>query len=74
MILYTMIPHEMIFQENDDSFLKEETLEIDGGLLVVQMISEHEYKIVRLISSDPNLYLNPRYAPGQIVSASFKLS
>lgn len=74
MILYTTIPHEIIFQENERSNQNEKTIEIDGGMLVVEMLSEQQYKIVRLISSDPNLYLNPQYAPGQIITASIKLS
>lgn len=70
MILYTPIPSEMIFPEDDSHFAKQQTVEIDGGLLVVEPTSTDEYKIVRLISSDPSLYLNQKYYPGQMIKAT----
>lgn len=73
MILYTYLPYEMVFPVDETSYSKEQTIEIDGGLLVVEPISANEYKIVRLISSDPNLYLNEQYSPGQMITMSFNL-
>lgn len=65
MILYTMIPEEMIFPHEE--FKHQQTIEINGGQLLVEPISENEYKIVRLITSDTNLYLNDKYQPGNII-------
>lgn len=73
MILYTPLPMEMIFQEHDANFPKQETIEIEGGLLLVEPVSDNQYKIVRLISSDPQLYLKQQYAPGEIITMTWQL-
>jgi len=67
MILYTSMPYELIFPAEENS-AKQTTLEIENGLLVVEAVSSTEYKVVRLISSDPQQYLNKNYQPGSIVS------
>ncbi len=67
MILYTTIPLEHVFPANETEYTNQQTIEINGGLLVVEPISQTEYKVVRLISSDPGHYLNENYCPGTIV-------
>jgi len=54
-VLYTLIPEELIFSNQLEQ--KREMIEITGGLLEVEATENREYRIVRLISSDPNLYL-----------------
>ncbi|MEB1810147.1 MAG: YlzJ-like family protein [Bacillaceae bacterium] len=67
MILYTMLPEEMIFPQDETSFAKQQTIPVEGGLLVVEDIGESQYKVIRLISSDPSQYLNENYSPGRII-------
>lgn len=67
MILYTMLPEEMIFPQQEESYQNQQTIEISGGQLLVEPISANSYKIVRLISSDASLYLNENYSPGKII-------
>ncbi|WP_096199418.1 YlzJ-like family protein [Bacillus sp. FJAT-45350] len=67
MILYTTVPQELIYPEQEESFAKQQTIEIAGGLLVVEAVSESEYKVIRLISSDPMQYLNSSYSPGAVI-------
>ncbi|WP_216827933.1 YlzJ-like family protein [Alkalihalobacterium elongatum] len=67
MILYTMLPEEMIFPQDESNYAKQQTIPVDGGMLVVEDIGESQYKVVRLISSDPHQYLNENYAPGRII-------
>lgn len=73
MILYTPIPYEHIFPYDTTNRKEEMTVEIDGGWLVVEPVSRNEYKIVRLITSDPELYLKEKFTPGNTISLTFEL-
>ena len=64
-MLYTLIPEELIFASTHE--YKRETIEITGGLLEVEINDQQEYRVVRLISSDPSLYLEEKYAPRALI-------
>lgn len=68
MILYSIIPAETVFA-NMDQVEKQELKEISYGhaTMLIEQTSPFEGRIVRLISPDPQDYLNPKCAPGQIV-------
>ncbi|MFN7250777.1 MAG: YlzJ-like family protein [Anaerobacillus sp.] len=67
MILYTTVPEELIFpQENTGA--QQVIVDIKEGQLVLEQVSNQEFKVVRLISSDPNAYLNENYTPGKMIS------
>lgn len=68
MIIYSTMPAEIIF-ENFDQMEKTEVREVKmGGItMLVEPTGAYEGKIVRLISPDPQDYLNPSYAPGQTI-------
>ncbi|ADU30697.1 YlzJ-like family protein [Evansella cellulosilytica] len=75
MILYTYQSQEMIFPINEADYTNQTYVDIPGGQLQLEKVEEGQgglgsYRIVRLLSSDPNLYLNPQYAPGQVFSVS----
>lgn len=70
MIIYTTMPLEYVF-ENMEEMAKQQLQEIDmgGGIkMMVEQTGTFEGKIVRLISPNPQDYLNPRFAPGQRIS------
>ncbi|OIJ09960.1 hypothetical protein BKP35_15885 [Anaerobacillus arseniciselenatis] len=67
MILYTTVPQEAIFPE-ENTHAKQMTLDINEGQLIVEQVSDHELRVVRLISSDPFAYLNESYTPGKMIS------
>ncbi|MFM1650878.1 YlzJ-like family protein [Brevibacillus sp. B_LB10_24] len=69
MILYTTMPLDIVF-ENMDQVEKQEIREITLGsaTMLVEPVSHYEAKIVRLISPNPQDYLNPRFAPGQKIA------
>ncbi|WP_232697107.1 YlzJ-like family protein [Brevibacillus daliensis] len=69
MIIYSTVPMEIIFADQD-KLEKQQLHEIKVGevLMLVEPVNTYEGKIVRLISPDPMDYTNPAYAPGQIVS------
>ncbi|MCM3769380.1 YlzJ-like family protein [Priestia aryabhattai] len=69
MILYTMMPQELIFQQ---SYLQEQSqpkLINHNGIPVIVEENEHkQQQIVRVLSTNPQDYLNENYYPGQILS------
>ncbi|TCP30276.1 YlzJ-like protein [Scopulibacillus darangshiensis] len=69
MILYTIYPHDVIFDEEEDQAKKKQkTLEMNGVKLIVEETEGDDYKILQLISSDPNHFLDQRYQPGEMVT------
>ncbi|NLD47633.1 MAG: hypothetical protein GX660_10605 [Clostridiaceae bacterium] len=73
MILYTVVPHEIIFQNNDTNYSKD-SIEIDylDEKVVVMPVSNNSYRIERLISTSPKSYLNPGLMPGEIININFE--
>jgi hypothetical protein len=76
MVLYTIVPMEYIFGEENDS--KEEPerknpeeVEIKQGAvnLIAQPLPGGQMKITRVISTNPQNYLNPEWQPGSIIKA-----
>lgn len=63
MILYTMMPQELIFPTDGAAFEKFKMIAHDGVPLLVMKENENYY-VVRLLSSNPNHYLDSRYLPG----------
>ncbi|MGO4887721.1 YlzJ-like family protein [Anaerobacillus sp. MEB173] len=74
MILYTSMPQELIYPQDNQEFNKQMTVDIEGGQLLLEEISPTEYRVVRLMSSDPMLFLNENYSPGKMIQLSPKLT
>lgn len=75
MILYTIYDPNAIFEYRDfndrqaSKFHNE--INIDGIMLEVSQ-SNKDYRVERIISTNPADYLNPRFQPGSLVKAIFK--
>ncbi len=67
MILYTALPLELILEGYEEFSPKYEEIKKDGQLLLIEPISFNRGKIVRLISSNPQDYMNPSLQPGEII-------
>jgi len=67
-ILYSIIPPEIIFNNNSNEMITD-VKEIDymGIKVQVRANSENEYVITRLLSTSPRDYLNPKLQPGTII-------
>lgn len=63
MMLYTVMPLEVIFQEEEENG-GYRSVNIGGVELEVEEISPGRGKIVRVISTDPCVFLNPSLQPG----------
>ncbi|PYI50430.1 YlzJ-like family protein [Paenibacillus flagellatus] len=68
MILYTQVPLESVLdglEEMCDNCIE---VTVGGVLMQVEPISPYQGKVVRLLSPDPMHYLNPAFAPGQMIA------
>ncbi|MFE8699136.1 YlzJ-like family protein [Cytobacillus sp. FJAT-54145] len=68
MILYTMMPQELIFQSEASEFGKQSTISYNGIPLLVEMVEDQSYRVVRILSSDPSHFLDQRCSPGEKIS------
>jgi hypothetical protein len=66
LILYTPLSLEEIFR-GIENLQPPQEITVDGVTMEVEMLGDSQARIVRLISPDPNLYLDQKYAPGSIV-------
>ncbi|WP_113929947.1 YlzJ-like family protein [Bacillus sp. P14.5] len=64
MILYTTVPQEMIFPAEESAYSQQMVIEWQGIPLLVEQ-SEQQYRVVRVMSSNPDHYLNDQICPGQ---------
>jgi hypothetical protein len=70
-LFYTLLPLELVFAGIDEE--REAVpveLPIQGGTLVVEPLGYRQARILRVISSDPRLFLEPRLQPGQVLDFS----
>ncbi len=68
MILYTMMPAELIFPTDETQFSNQQYVELNGVSMVVEKNEEHGHRIVRLLSTNPQDFLNDEYMPGSTIS------
>ncbi len=68
MILYTTIPQELIFQTDELEYGKQTMIDYEGIPLLVEMDENRDYRVVRVMSSDPGHYLDERCGPGTVLS------
>lgn len=68
MFLYTIVPPEQIFSQP----VKSNCYYLQVKNSFVQGVQQGDRMVVsRLISTDPHMYLDPQYAPGNLVRRSF---
>jgi hypothetical protein len=70
MIYYTMMPEELMFPTVESDYQKQSVIEMNGVQLLVQQSENTQYEIVRLLSSNPQDYLNSALCPGQKITMS----
>lgn len=57
----------MVLEGLDNARTTYEEITVNGIMMQVEPVSAYQGKIVRLLSPDPMHYLNPAYAPGQLI-------
>ncbi|MHB8063721.1 MAG: YlzJ-like family protein [Ruminiclostridium sp.] len=76
MILYTIYDPNVIFknpgsgdQQVNASYSE---LSVDGIMMQVTQTNNKNFRIERIISTNPADYLNPRFQPGNIIHTFYK--
>lgn len=70
MILYTMMPNELIFPEEQAQISKQQMITYQGIPLLVEYTDQHHVQVIRILSSDPQHYMNEEICPGSKISFS----
>jgi hypothetical protein len=68
MILYTTVPYELIFPDEMESFERQKAITYNGVPLLVDCTDPQSMQIVRVLSSDPQHFLDERFSPGTKIS------
>jgi hypothetical protein len=74
MIIYSIIDPDFVFEGWDDFEPEYKEMEVSESVsMLVEDVNEDELRVIKLISSDPQDYLNTDYSPGSLIKkkASF---
>ncbi|HHY13747.1 MAG: hypothetical protein GX977_14720 [Firmicutes bacterium] len=72
MIHYVALPIELVVENMGKIDYQFTEVEIDGIKMILEPMDFNKGKIVRIISSDPNDFINPSYQPGQTINLHLK--
>ncbi|NKE06441.1 YlzJ-like family protein [Mesobacillus selenatarsenatis] len=70
MILYTMMPHEQVFPPNEEAAVNQVMISYNGIPIMAEYTENHEYRVVRVMSTDPNHYMETSCLPGSTITLS----
>ncbi|MFF2449793.1 YlzJ-like family protein [Neobacillus sp. NPDC058068] len=70
MILYTMMPNELIFPYEADMINKQQMITFQGIPLLVDAADQQNVQVVRILSSDPQHFMDERICPGAKISVN----
>lgn len=68
MTLWTIVPEEVIFGlQNQDPATYEE-LECAGQRVMAEKLAQNQYRVVRLLTTNPTDYLHDNLQPGTVIT------
>jgi len=67
LILYTIVPHELIFEVEQEFSNNQENFYYKGIMVTVERMALNRYKIVNILSTDPKDYLIDEIQPGKMI-------
>lgn len=67
MILYSIIPSEVVFSNPEKTFVEKVILDWLGEKVEVLPIGENKFVINRVLSTSPKAFLNPGLQPGTVI-------
>jgi hypothetical protein len=68
MILYTMMPQEMIYPTSEEEYGRQLLISYQGVPLLVEPTTDRSYQVIRIVSTDPQHFLNETLLPGTKIS------
>ncbi|MGE4282208.1 MAG: YlzJ-like family protein [Clostridia bacterium] len=72
MLIYSIIPNEVIFSNQDDQYEKTQNITYKGQTLEVTQLAANQYRVNRIISTNIKAYLDPQLQPGTILEYELK--
>lgn len=63
MVLYTIYPPEVVLQPAAENRPDLFSVDFEGRTFILELV-DGQARLVRLVSADPNDYLNPLWQPG----------
>lgn len=69
-MLYTIVPLAQVLEGLEEDPAPTLQLEGEGMTLEVEPLSRFQARVVRVVSTDPRHYLDPRYQPGTVLKGS----
>lgn len=69
MPVWTIMPEETLFSATDTvvSPTNQQAISYCGIPMVIENIADHQYKIIRLLSTNPDDYLDENLQPGSLL-------
>ncbi len=67
MVLWTIVPEETIFAEHIEPMVYEE-IEYSGQKVMVEKISQNQFRVIRILTTVPADYLRNELQPGTIIT------
>lgn len=68
MIFHSIMPLELVFQPDMNEYCRQKEIIYDGIPLIVEMNGDRSYKVVKVNSTNPAHFLDPRFVPGNQIS------
>jgi len=76
MILYTIYDPNVIFNNHsygdNQANASYSEMNVDGIMVQVSQTNNTDFRVERIISTNPADYLNPRFQPGSIIQTFYK--
>ena len=66
-MIHSIVSDEMLYAGLDQITAPVE-MQINGVCIQMEWISNNQARVCRLLSPNPNDYMNEKYAPGQIIT------
>ncbi len=70
MLIWTVIPEELVFSGLEE-VKREKEVVYRGRRLLVSPLPEGKMCIMRVISSNPRDFMDPRFQPGTVINGPF---
>jgi hypothetical protein len=70
MMLYTTMPQEHIFPYEPDTKINQQMVTFQGVPLLVEYSDQQSVQVIRVLSSDPQHFLDEQICPGAKISCA----
>ncbi|CQR47641.1 hypothetical protein BN1058_01968 [Paraliobacillus sp. PM-2] len=67
MILYTPLDYNDVFATNQEQYDKQKLIEVEGRSMLVDCLENGNYRIIQLLSTNPQDFLEESLQPGEVI-------